>query len=75
MATTYARWNGDQAEGMALADASNHNCTCKYDGDGFQSSTCGVHLAIKQNQRFLDGILWGRHIAQRLLCEEFGFTK
>jgi hypothetical protein len=57
-------WHGDVAEAYALAAAIEHNCECK------PPVSCGAHAAMLE-QRFLNGLLFGRYLAQRLLVEEF----
>ncbi len=65
-------FHGSQVEGLALADATNRNCTCEFDDmSGARTSTCPVHEALVKDQRFLDGLVFMRHLAERLLAEEF----
>ena len=64
-------FKGDGDEGLALTEAVNRNCECKHDSAGFTVGTlCGPH-AMLFDQRVLDHLLWGRHVSERLLREEF----
>lgn len=64
-------WHGDPTESLALVDASNRNCGCKFGLMGVRLTTCGVHDAMVNDQRFLDGLVFMRRNADRLLAEEF----
>jgi len=64
-------WHGDAAAALALQVAVEHNCTCHVDSSGVTvPGNCGAHQAML-SQRFVDGILFGRYLAERLLIEEF----
>ena len=55
-------WYGDLAQANDLAMAVHHNCSC-------QSGYCGAHQAML-DQRWLNGILFARHLREQLLREE-----
>lgn len=64
-------WHGDAAAALALQVAVQRNCTCQVDANGITvPGNCGSHRAMLE-QRFVDGILFGRYLAERLLIEEF----
>ena len=64
-------WHGDAAGALALQLAVEHNCTCHVDANGVTvPGNCGAHRAMLE-QRFVDGILFGRYLTERLLREEF----
>ncbi len=74
-------FNGSKVESLDLIAAIAHQCSggaptkdgqqCTYGTDGARQTCCAAHRALIGDQRFLNGILWMRHIAQRLLVEEF----
>jgi len=74
-------FRGNKAESLDLIASIAHQCSggadardgqqCTYDTDGVRKTSCAAHLALIHDQRFLDGILWMRRIAQRLRDEEF----
>jgi hypothetical protein len=75
-------FNGSRAEARELIAAIAHQCSggaptedgqqCTFDSTGVRNVSCAAHIALMDDQRFLNGILWMRHIAQRLRVEEFG---
>ena len=65
MRTVVVVWHGDFAQVQALIEAIGHNCGC----DGQKPGMCSAHQAML-TQRFLNGLLWGRHMRERLLAEE-----
>ena len=69
MAPTVVFWHGDAAAQVALLQAIARNCTCSSD-DGIINGSCPAHRALL-DQRFLDGCLFVRSLAERLLVEEF----
>lgn len=65
-------WHGTVEEAMALEQALRNNCGCKFDpSSGARTATCPGHQALLDDQRWADGLLYARHIATRLQCEEF----
>ena len=68
MVTQHIHWHGTPLEFAALDRAVAANCIC----DGDQHVTCTAHRMEDQDQRACDGLLFARHIADRLRKEEFG---
>jgi hypothetical protein len=68
---TNISWHGTQEESLALLAAIAHNCTCEFGLMGVRSSLCGPHQMLRQDQRALNGLLFSRRMARRLLEEEF----
>jgi hypothetical protein len=64
-------WNGTEAEASALLAAIARFCTCRSEEDGAWTALCASHEALAGNQRFPDGLLFGRRIAHRLIAEEW----
>jgi hypothetical protein len=48
----------------ALIDAVNHNCTCEFRWN-LRRVLCSAHRMLVQEQRALDGLVFGRRIAGR----------
>ena len=71
MSSVRTIWYGTEAESRALLEAINRNCTCEYRATGAIARACMPHEAITRSQRFLDGLLFARRIAQRLVAEEW----
>ena len=63
------RWNGTEAELLVLVDVLGRHCACK----GVRGGLCSPHGMLTE-QRSVDGLVFGRRIAQRLLREEFEST-
>jgi hypothetical protein len=70
MATTI-KWNGTQQESFALIKAIARNCACEFGLMGVRVRTCAAHRMLAEDQRALNGLLFARRMADRLLCEEF----
>jgi hypothetical protein len=66
-----AIWNGTEAESHDLLGSMQRHCACEFDKAGARVRTCGPHEALVHNQRFLDGLLFARRIADRLRAEEW----
>ena len=60
-------WNGTVAEARELRDILTRNCMCGSESAG----CCGPHSMLLSDQRALDGLLFVRHIAARVVQEEF----
>lgn len=58
-----SRWQGDEVQLARLIKIIDSNCT----GD---PGGCEVHRAFLFEQRFIDGLLFGSHLRERLLAEE-----
>ena len=66
-----ALWHGSLAETTELLRAIDNNCACKRGIAGELLEQCGAHQVLG-HQRQLDGLLFVRQLAERLLREEFG---
>jgi hypothetical protein len=66
-----AVWHGTEAESRALLAAVARYCACQFADNGALAAACPSHDALVRNQRFLDGLLFGRRIGQRLIHEEW----
>jgi hypothetical protein len=69
--TTNVVWHGSESESRDLVKALEHNCTCVISADGVRTTTCPPHKALIEDQRFVDGVLYARHISGRLIAEEW----
>ena len=69
--TNQVVWHGSQQESFDLINAIARNCTCEFGMMGVRLSTCPAHLMLMEDQRALDGLLFVRHMAERLRDEEF----
>jgi hypothetical protein len=63
-----AVFHGNPAELMALLAAVERNCSCADPEIG--TGKCPAHRALL-DQHWLDHVLFARHLAERLLFEEF----
>jgi hypothetical protein len=64
--TTDSTWHGTDLEQLDLLRAIAHNCECEVDDMGAQLEACASHRMLINDQRMLDGLLFARHIADRL---------
>ena len=64
------RWNGTEAELLILVDVLGRHCACQAVRPG---ELCPPHGMLAK-QRSVDGLVFGRRIAQRLIAEEFEST-
>jgi hypothetical protein len=64
-------WHGTQQESFDLVNAIARNCTCEFGLMGVRLATCAPHRMLTDDQRALNGLLFARRMAQRLLTEEF----
>jgi len=64
-------WHGTQQESFDLIKAIGRNCTCDFGLMGVRLTTCSSHRMLMEDQRALDGLLFVRRMAERLLDEEF----
>jgi hypothetical protein len=67
-------WNGTTDEALALLHALQANCECRID-EGRTVATCASHRMLVHDQRAIDGLLFMRRIAERLLAAEFDVTR
>ena len=63
-------WNGTTDEALALLQALRTHCDCSVD-DGRTIVPCAGHSMLAHDQRAVDGLLFMRRMAARLLTEEF----
>jgi hypothetical protein len=64
------KWHGTAAEARALLEAIAHNCTCERDVRGAVVKRCEPHRILLEDQRVLDWLAYGRHMADRFWHEE-----
>ena len=63
-------WNGTADEALALLHALQAHCSCEVE-NGRTVAACPAHLMLAHDQRAVDGLLFMRRLAGRLLAEEF----
>lgn len=63
-------WHGTNDEALALLHALNAYCVCRVE-TGRTVAPCPSHHMLARDQRAVDGLLFMRRIAARLLAEEF----
>jgi hypothetical protein len=63
-------WNGTTDEALALLHALREHCECRVD-EGRFVAPCASHAMLARDQRAIDGLLFMRRMATRLLAEEF----
>jgi hypothetical protein len=63
-------WNGTTDEALALLAALSQYCDCRIER-GRTVTACASHTMLANNQRAVDGLLFMRRMASRLLAEEF----
>jgi len=63
-------WNGTTDEALVLLHALREHCECRVD-NGRTVAICASHTMLVRDQRAVDGLLFMRRMAARLLAEEF----
>jgi hypothetical protein len=63
-------WNGTTDEALALLAALSAHCGCRIE-QGRTLAACPSHTMLANDQRAVDGLLFMRRMAPRLLAEEF----
>ena len=63
-------WNGTTDEALDLLHALRSHCECRVD-EGRTVAPCASHAMLARDQRAVDGLLFMRRMAARLLAEEF----
>ena len=63
-------WNGTPDEALALLHVLSTHCACEIEG-GRTVASCAPHRMLAHDQRAVDGLLFMRRMAERLLREEF----
>jgi hypothetical protein len=66
-------WNGTTDEALALLHALREYCDCRVE-HGRTVAACAGHTMLARDQRAVDGLLFMRRMAARLLAEEFAPT-
>jgi hypothetical protein len=66
-------WRGTTEESLALLAAVESNCVCVFDFEakGARVSVCDAHALLVQGQRVLNGLVFARRIADRLVRQEW----
>jgi hypothetical protein len=64
-------WNGTVDEYAALAAAVHRVCACPDKLGEHAGKRCAAHQMLSGDQRAVDGLLFGRRIADRLRGEEW----
>jgi hypothetical protein len=67
-------WCGTDDELLQLTAAVGHNCACANNSSTPARPSCPAHRMLWQDQRALNGLLFARHIVDRLLREEFSVS-
>jgi cob(I)alamin adenosyltransferase len=67
-------WNGTTDEALALLHALRTHCECRVEFEHILTP-CASHLMLACDQRAVDGLLFMRRMAARLLAEEFGLAE
>ena len=65
-----ASWNGTPGEYLDLTRVLSRHCACELGLMGMRLSRCSAHN-LTDDQRALDGLLFGRRLAARLWEEEW----
>ncbi|HYW87410.1 MAG TPA: hypothetical protein VFB50_06560 [Chloroflexota bacterium] len=63
-------WKGSTDEALALLHALREHCDCHVE-QGRTVAPCAGHTMLARDQRAIDGLLFMRRMAARLLAEEF----
>jgi hypothetical protein len=63
-------WHGTRQESLELLHAVRQHCSCETER-GLMLETCAAHRMLARDQRALNGLLFMRRMAERLLAEEF----
>lgn len=66
-------WHGTRQESLELLHAVRQHCTCEIE-QGRMLAICAAHRMLARDQRAVDGLLFMRRMAERLLAEEFDFN-
>ena len=63
-------WYGTTEEAQALLHALREHCDCQVE-EGRTVAACSGHAMLARDQRAINGLLFMRRMAARLLTEEF----
>ncbi len=67
-------WNGNTEEALALLHALREHCDCRVE-QGRIVASCAGHTMLARDQRAVDGLLFMRRMAARLMTEEFNVAE
>ena len=63
-------WKGTTEEALALLHALREHCTCHVE-QGRTVAPCAGHHMLARDQRAVDGLVFMRRMATRLMAQEF----
>jgi hypothetical protein len=63
-------WKGTTEEALALLHALRAHCDCRVE-QGCTVAPCAGHHMLARDQRAVDGLLFMRRMATRLMAQEF----
>jgi hypothetical protein len=63
-------WKGTRAEYIELVRVLSRNCSCEFGPMGKRLTRCAAH-GLTEDQRALNGLLYGRRLAGRFRDEEW----
>ena len=63
-------WHGTADEALALLAVVKEHCACQRSGQRV-TALCTAHVMLTRDQRAVDGLLFMRRMAERLIIEEF----
>ena len=66
-------WKGTPEEALALLHALREHCDCHI-LEGRTVAPCAGHHMLARDQRAVDGLLFMRRMATRLMAQEFGIV-
>jgi hypothetical protein len=67
-------WKGNTEETLALLHALRQHCDCRVE-QGRTVASCAGHTMLARDQRAVDGLLFMRRMAARLITEEFNVAQ
>ena len=67
-------WHGSRQEASELLYAISAHCSCESTDRPARSERCAPHRMLVEDQRAVNGLLFVRKIAGRLLLEEWDLT-
>jgi hypothetical protein len=72
-----ATWHGTLREYVDLTRVLSRNCACEVQGmgTGTRFAPCPAHQMLAEDQRALNGLLYGRRMAAKFQDEEWCATE
>ena len=67
-------WHGTRQEASELLYEISVHCSCEPPAGSPRPERCAPHRMLVEDQRAVNGLLFGRKIAGRLLLEEWDLT-